>query len=176
MTTTSRRGHRIVALATLLLSGAWLEGQDMPVPGDLQAPIFKKIFAYDNALRGSSEITVFFVGSEDDESSMGKLVEAFRAVGLFPAVVNTGTLEGDVAPNTVVYLMPGADTAQVAQFCAANKLLTISGVPSFAERGQVSISIGEQNQRPRIIVNMQRLKSEGHQVSADVLKLAQVIR
>jgi hypothetical protein len=45
-----------------------------------------------------------------------------------------------------------------------------------AEQGHVSISIDEANERPQIVVNLQRLKTEGHTLSADVLKLAKVIR
>ena len=75
-----------------------------------------------------------------------------------------------------VYLLPDVNTAQVKPFCTDGGILSISGVPSFADSGYVSVSIGEQDNRPQIIVNLSRLKSEGHQLSAELLKLARVIQ
>ncbi len=166
----------IAASAILWLAAGGLHGQDLPVPGELQAPLFKKVFSHDKALQGSTEIIVFLVGSQDDEPSMMEMLRAFQSVGLVPAMVSSGVLEENVSSNTVVYLMPGADKALVAQFCVENGILSISGLPPLAEEGHVSISIDKSEQQPRIIVNLQRLKAEGHTLSADVLKLAKVIR
>jgi hypothetical protein len=120
---------------------------------------------------------VYLVGSEADETMMQSLADAFRGAGLIPEIVTTGILEGSLAASSsVVYMMPGADLEQVTQFCASTKLLTISGLPSFAEQGHVSVSIGKKDDRPQIIVNLSRLKTEEHDLSADVLKLAKIIR
>jgi hypothetical protein len=159
-----------------MLSVGWLYGQEMPIPSDLQAPIFKKILTYDRALQGRSDIVVYLVGSESEQSSMQTLADAFRAVGLVPEIVNSGTLDGNASPSSVVYMMSGADKEQVAGYCAEKKILTISGVAPFAEQGHVAISIGEKGGRPLIIVNLPRLKVEGHELSSDVLKLAKVIK
>jgi hypothetical protein len=53
--------------------------------------------------------------------------------------------------------------------------LSISGDPSLAASGDVSVSIGEVDARPQIIVNMSRLKAEGHELSAQLLKLAKIV-
>jgi hypothetical protein len=171
-----RNQSLIAAAAILFLAASWVHGQDMPIPGDIQAPLFKKIFSYDKSLQGSSEVIVFLLGSEADEPSMIEMIKAFQAVGLLPVMVNASVLEEDASPNTVVYLMPGADKELIAKFCADNEILSISGVPPLAEQGHVSISIDENGGNPQIVVNLQRLRTEGHTLAADVLKLARVIQ
>jgi hypothetical protein len=47
-------------------------------------------------------------------------------------------------------------------------VLTISGLTTLAEEGHVSVSIGQGGGRPQIIVNMDRLQAEGHDLSADL--------
>ncbi len=166
----------VAASAILLLTVSWVDGQNMPISGEIQAPLFKKIFSYDKSLQGSSEIIVFFLGSKADEPSMIEMIKAFQDVGFLPAMVSASVLKEGVSPNTVVYLMPGADKEQSARFCADNGILSISGVPPLAEQGHVSISIDQSGGHPQIVVNLKRLRTEAHTLSADVLKLARVIQ
>jgi hypothetical protein len=170
------RNWSLVAAAAILFAASWVSGQDMPIPGEIQAPLFKKIFSYDKSLQETSEVIVFLLGSEDDEPSMIEMLKAFQGVCLVPTMVSASVLEEGVSPNTVIYLMPGADMEQIARFCADNGILSISGVPPLAEQGHVSISIDDNRGRPEIVVNLQRLKTEGHTLAADVLKLARVIQ
>ena len=66
--------------------------------------------------------------------------------------------------------------AQLAYGPTSQSILSISGVPELAEKGEVSVALGIENDKPKIIVNLERAKSEGHQLSADLLKLAKIIK
>jgi hypothetical protein len=74
----------------------------------------------------------------------------------------------------VVYVCPGV----VPPKSLFNKfrVLSISGVPAFAKSGQVSIAMAAVEGKPKVIVHMGQLKAEGHDLSADMLKLASVDR
>jgi hypothetical protein len=166
----------IAVLAGLLTFAVWCNGENMSVATEVQATMFKKIFSYDRALNSSGDIAVILVGSKEEKDTATELVKAFDDVGIFAAFINTGVIDGDLRPNTVVYIMAGADNDQVKQFCTDNGVLSISGLTTLAKEGHASVSIGEGSQRPQIIVNMNRLLEEGHELSADLLKLARVIR
>jgi hypothetical protein len=148
----------------------------MPIPGDLQSAMFKKIFSYDKTLQSVGEITVFIVGAEKDDQTVQELVKAFKNEGAFPAVIGAVPLEGPLPPSSVVYLFPEADLEVAKQVCGESGVLTISGDPSLVEQGHVSVAIGENGGKAEIIVNLPRLKEEGHELSAQLLKLARIIQ
>ena len=55
------------------------------------------------------------------------------------------------------------------------RVLSISGASSQAEDGTVAVAVGAFEGKPKIYVNLQRLKSDAHELSADILKLSKVI-
>ena len=48
-------------------------------------------------------------------------------------------------------------------------------MPGTVESGKASVGVGLKDGKPEIIVHMGQLKAEGHDISADLLKLARVI-
>jgi hypothetical protein len=167
---------RALTLAALLITASAVGAETMSVPEEVQGAIFKKIFNYDKALRDVSQVTVFIVGADKDDPGLLELVKAFRDAGMFPAVAADVDLGGGISPESVVYLLPGADREVVKQHCIKAGVLTISGIPSFAEQGDVSVGLGKKGKGTEIIVNLQRLRAEAHELSADILRLARVIR
>jgi hypothetical protein len=105
-----------------------------------------------------------------------QLVKAFKNEGAFPAVIGAVPLEGPLPETSVVYLFPEADLEEAKQVCSGSGVLTISGSPSLVEQGHVSIAIGENGGKAEIVVNLPRLKQEGHELSSQLLKLARVIQ
>ena len=70
--------------------------------------------------------------------------------------------------------MPGVTSTK--QQSASKGILSISGVPSYAENGSVSIGLGVEDGKPKIIINMSQLKAEKQELSADLLKIAKIIQ
>lgn len=142
--------------------------QDMAVPATLQAALFKKIFAFDKTVqaKGSTDVVILSSGGSADE-----IVSAFNSAG-----ISTKVVSGNQVPSgaNIVYVMPGV--ASPKQQCAQKKVLSISGVSSYAESGKVSIGLDVEGGKPKIIVNMAQLKAEGQELSSDLLKLAKVIQ
>ncbi len=164
---------RFSVLALLvLLSTAWtMPGNtDMPVPATLQAAIFKKVITLDRTLaaRQSAKILVVHTGSGAEE-----VVGAFKAAGLTASPVAEGQLAAQIGQADILYLMPG--TGSAAQLAKSKGVLTLTGVPGTVESGKASVGVGLKDGKPEIIVHMGQLKAEGHDISADLLKLARVI-
>jgi hypothetical protein len=142
--------------------------QEMPVPVNLQAALFKKIFAFDKTLQSKGSVEVIVLsgdGSGDDVAA------AFKASG-----VNARAVKGGQVPAgaSVVYVMPGVTPPK--QACAQKGVLSISGATSYVESGRVSIGLGLEGGKPKIIIHIGQLKAEGQELSADVLKIARIIQ
>jgi hypothetical protein len=174
---------RVTCLCILLaLLGSVLSasGAEMADP-ERQSSMFKRIFSYDKDLRGSARIVVILVGPDKGAADTAKVSSVFREKGFFPAVVTTSQLTDELVAtltpdSTVVYVMPGVAYETVKQFAASKGYLSISGIPSLAEAGHVSVSVDVAGDQPEIVVNLPRLQTERHELSSELLNLARVIR
>ena len=151
------------------------------VGSEQQCAMFKRIFTYDKSLRDSDKIIVLVVGQTNDSPDIADVAQAFRAKGMYPAPVTVDGLNADLTAtlsphSTVIYVMPGIDYNAVSAFASSRGFLSVSGDPSLAESGQVSVSVDMAGSPPQVVVNMPRLTSEGHELSSALLKLARVIR
>ena len=146
--------------------------QDMPVPTDLQAALFKKIFSFDKTLSGLPKVLILY--SDGSAGVKDQLIKSFSSVGITAAGVTADQLGGSMNSGTVVYVAPGVISPN-SQF-SNKKVLSITGVTSYVESGKVSVGIGTEGGKPKIIVNISQLKSEGHELSVDLLKLAKIIQ
>jgi len=138
--------------------------QEMAVPAGLQAALFKKIFSFDKTLAAKGTIEVAVIGNGGDA-----IVSAFKDAG-----VSAKVSDQIPAGATIVYMMPGA--ASLKQQTASRGILSISGVSSYVEEGRISIGLGIEGGKPKIIVNMAQLKAEGQELSADLLSIAKIIQ
>ena len=141
------------------------------VPTSLQVQILKKIFEYDDQLSGGSiEVIVAHGG---DAEAADDVASAFEGEGFSSEAVVVDALAERVGPGMVVYVMP--DAGSVKAITTASSVLSVTGVASLVESGDVSVAVGIEGDRPKIIVNMSALGAEGHRLGADVLKIARRI-
>jgi YfiR/HmsC-like len=168
--------RRALLLTTLLWTPAGL-AQDAAVPPTLQATLFKKIFAYDPALQAPGGVRVVVVYTGASTAVVSQVVAAFSELGIPATAVDVRDAETALASATVLYLAEGNGMQAVLAKAAARKLLSISGIASLAERGEVAVGLGKSSSgRPEIVVHRGRLKREGHELSANLLRLARVIQ
>lgn len=149
--------------------------QEMPVPPQLQAALFKKIFDYDRTLSEQSSVRVAVVHGGDDAVAV-MVANAFQNDGVDAVVVSRDDVTEEITEASVVYMTPGFDTGALAALCTQYGVLSVSGVPELAVSGQVAVGIGTRDQKPEILVHLKRVKAEGHEFSAELLSLARVIR
>ena len=145
----------------------------MPVPPDLQAAIFKKVFDYDKTIQGKDpKILVAF--SDDSAGVKDKVIKAFKEAGVVVSAVKADQLSGSIDGVNVLYITPGV--SGVKQICEKNGILSITGSPALVESGEVSVGLSVLDNKPKIIVHLKQLKAEGHELSAKLLQLAKVIQ
>jgi hypothetical protein len=158
----------VIVICLIGFTSANSFAQEMAIPANVQVNIFKKIFAYDKTLASKGNIEVAVLSGSGSGDIMAA---AFKEIG-----VNAKAVSGDQVPAgvSVVYLMPGV-VPQKQQY-ASKGVLSICGSSINVEDGKISIGLGIEGEKPKIIVHMGQLKAEGHELSADVLKLAYVIK
>jgi hypothetical protein len=170
----------LIAGAIFLAAGARATSAEMADPAR-QSDMFKRIFSYDKDLRESAKIVVIIVGETRGGPEVDKVADVFREKGLFPAVITAADLSDDLAStltpqSAVLYVMPGIAYDVVKTFAEKMGFLSISGVSMLAEAGHVAVSVGVEDGKPEIVVNMPRLTTERHELSSELLNLARVIR
>lgn len=163
------------AAASILLAPIVAFSGEMPLPHKLQGALFKKILLYDRTLEGREEIAVSVIPGAD-AGAAEDLAAALSDAGLRATVTKSAQLGSSLAGGSVVYLMPGALTPALQELCASRKALTIAGIPSWAERGEVSIALDSADGKPVIVINLKRARNEGHEFSAQLLRLAKVVQ
>ncbi|HSF17086.1 MAG TPA: hypothetical protein VLK65_16165 [Vicinamibacteria bacterium] len=167
------------ALSGLILLAAHVAAS--PAGTELQGSVLKRIFSYDKDLRASEKIVILIVAPTRESEEARDVAAVFREMSLFPAVVGVNDLNDDLTAtlspySTVVYLIPGADVSAVKEFAAQKGFLSVSAETSLAEDGHVSVSVGVRGDQSEIVINLPRLQTERHELSAELLNLARVIR
>ncbi|MDF1563347.1 MAG: YfiR family protein [Deltaproteobacteria bacterium] len=174
----SRRGFgaTLVILALLLAPSV---GHAAEVPVNLQVALFTKIFSYDYKLAkeksGGYEILIVYAPGK--LSGALELIAGFSKTGARAKPVSESDLKNKIREAHVVYVMTGVDAEAVGKLCAAHSVLSITGNPKFVEDGDVSIGLEiASGGRPKIVVNILRVSTEGHTFSSQLLRLARIIR
>ena len=145
----------------------------MPIPAELQVALFKKVFIYDKTIQGG-EPKMLVAFTDASAGVKDQVIKAFKDSGVSVSAVKADQLPGAIGGINVVYVTPGV--SGVKQICQKNGILSITGVPSLVESGEVSVGISVQDNKPKIIVHLKQLKAEGHELSANLLQLAKVIQ
>jgi hypothetical protein len=161
-----------IALTFCCLSVPCL-AEDMPVPPELQVAIFKKVFNYDKSIQiGAVKMLVAF--TDASAGIKDQVVKAFKDSGVPVSAAKADQLSGALEGINVLYVMPGVSAAK--QICQKNGILSITGNPSLVESGEASVGLSVQDSKPKIVVNLGRLKAEGHDMSANLLQLAKIVQ
>lgn len=190
------RALAIGALAVVVLASVLgprpLETQEIDVPMEVQLPILLKVLAYDRHLpaRAPSGVVVAVVFQGGNRTSLlakesaMRVLEATATVGGVPlrAVAidldRTSFANGlDSLAATHAYLTPlrATDVSVLAARAREARVTTMSGVPRHVELG-AAIGVGLRGGRPRIFVNVRASRLEGADLSAELLKLAEIVR
>ncbi len=167
-------GWGAIGLSLWILGAA--SGEEMPVAVEEQGALFKKVLAYDRTLAGDEHVELLVVYAGEPTGAIGDIVWAFQEAGFVSSTTRDTDLPDAIERVSVVYFAPGVDVSRSSALCAEKGVLTISGVPERAEKGDVAIGIGVRDDRPEIVVHLGRLEAEGHEFSSELLRLSRVIR
>lgn len=190
----SLRGAGLAALLALLPAlAAW--GQEMPVPVEVQQPLFVKILAYERTLQTRSDavLRIGIVYQSRYRESLRTQDALMRQPEGAPLTLADGTPVEFVALELstmealaeqleaesvdVLYIAPlrAQGIEALADLSRTRRLLTLTGVPAYVEAG-LAVGIGlKEGRRPEILINLSAAEQAGAQFSARLLKLARIL-
>ena len=167
-----RTRNIVLLMVGIMLSAGTLAAQSMAVPANLQAAIFKKILGFDKTLQSKDRIEVAVVYG--DVAVKDAIIGAFNDLGIATVPLKSDQASQSLGNATVVYVAPGATAPK--QLCAKNRVLSLSGVSSLVESGQVAIGIAVEGGKPKILIHRGQLKAEGQELADEVMSMARIIQ
>ena len=168
--------------------------QNISVPVNVQFTLFSKILAYNRNLKQQvgTEINIGIIYQKKFKTSLNikdELIEiiktsAIQKIANIPFHYTTIDVENSDIINeitmhhiNILYITPlrAFKLKLLTDISRDNKIITITGVPQYAEDG-ISISVDLKGQKPEILINLTAAKAEGINFSAKLLKLAKIIK
>jgi hypothetical protein len=150
--------------------------QEMPVPASLQAAILAKVLHYDRTLQEAKapiHVLIAYKGTLPDFT--GELIDGLESANVTAEAVEVSRLRDHLNDLSVVYLAPGVDPGALADAAKGKNVLFVTGVPSWVREGRAALGFDSKGGKPRLVVNQTRLRASGHQFSADMLRLAEIV-
>jgi hypothetical protein len=188
--------RRLVLVPLLLLLGTGLPtvaiAQEMEVPVSIQVPLFLKVMTFDR-LRIQSVNTELVVGVTFQSGYRASVIardevaRAFRAVTgrkIRVVLIDLDRIDREALADalqqqhvSVLYVSPlrAFDVGAIATAAAHAQVITVTGVPKYAELG-IAVSVRLEGERPRLLVNVVASRESGADFTAELLKLAQVVQ
>jgi len=156
------------------LTSQFVFAQEVAVPADIQAVIFKKVFTYVRTLPPAGAPHLLILYDEGTTKSMGEIRKAFEQVRIDAVGVQEADLANGIQEGSIVYI--ATPRGSFRQQLQRTRSLSITGLPLLVQRGDASIGLALQDSKPKILVNLSQLKAEGHELASNLLQLAQVIQ
>jgi hypothetical protein len=172
----ARRPATWILLFLVLGAPLRAASESREAPFLLQAAIFRKIFDYDRELARvvKTGLNLCVASGKPGDKGPHDIKAAFEKIGIH---TSTGSCIEEARVPHVIYVFADAKLDKIGEYCKKNKVLSITGTPSLVESGEAAVGVGvRENGRAEMIVNLRRLRSDGHQVSSYLLELARVVK
>ncbi len=182
-------------IGLLLLFATLGDAQEMPVPVDLQLPLFTKILTFDKNLEqragDSLRITVVYqklyrYSDNTREAFFSNAgIMGLRKINGIPIVLlshdlhTAEELQKFISEQKIdiIYIAPlrAVPVDEITGLSRELKVLSISGVTDYMQQG-VSVGLDIKGDKPEIIINKNNSGQEGADFSSRLLHLARIIK
>lgn len=156
-----------------LNSVSFCYSQNMPVPENIQAALLPKVLKFSPEISSKEKITMLIVYDKNSESSKDQIKSELDGFIVVKGILKS-ELEKNISECNLVYFMPGLQ--EEAILCKKYKVLSVTGISAYVERGEVSLGFGVRNNKPKILVNLKSLENEGQSLSSEVLRISIIFK
>jgi hypothetical protein len=182
-------GWQTVALADgMSVAIPTLAAQEVPVPVRVQVPLLLRILSFDRNLarRRAGDLVVAVLYQSRNRSSLAIAEEVTVLLGSLSGTEAVGIdldkvtdLRAALAQSggQVLYVSPlrGVEISGIVRVSRGAGVTTVTGVPRYVEEG-ISIGLDLKAERPEIVVNLEGARAEGADFTAQLLKLARLVK
>jgi len=160
----------IVAIAVISL-GFIIHFETLkPARAKIQTVLYKKIFSYCKVLvKDGVNVAVL---ADDTNPEIDEIIRGFGNIGISVTEVKSEKIYNQSKFN-VLYVAKSSKS--IVSQCNSKGILCLSSTPDDVQENLAALSIYSENNKPKIIVNMLVLKSQNHEISSEVLKLATIV-
>jgi hypothetical protein len=160
----------IVAIAVISLGFIVHFETLKPAPAKIQTVLYKKIFSYCKVLvKDGVNVAVL---ADDTNPEIDEIIRGFGNIGISVTEVKSEKIYNQSKFN-VLYVAKSSKS--IVSQCNSKGILCLSSTPDDVQENLAALSIYSENNKPKIIVNMLVLKSQNHEISSEVLKLATIV-
>ena len=146
-----------------------------PIPTPLQTALYRKIFSF-NRTFGKTALTIWVVYLDKQlEGPANELASQFSARELKTRTLSLAQFKGQSDAPGVIYILSEAPMREVEAFCELRSVLSVASNPALVRSKNATVSLGIRSGQPEILVNLSRMRAEGQDLSADLLRLATVV-
>jgi hypothetical protein len=149
---------------------------------DIQTAILVKSLGYNKNLSNSVNIAVLFNSSSTKSQSIKNdfisNINVLKKSSDKQINISSVNSVSDLKNQNIDIVYISDDFIQISdvkKIAQNKKFLTWSSNPDHVKDGITSISVMNKNNRPKIIVNLETLKSEGQSLSSNLLKICETI-
>ena len=168
--------------------------QEMPIPIDLQVPLFTKILTFDKNLAqhfgDSLRIAVVYQKLyRYSENTQQGFLNTAKAMGLrrirgIPVVFMSCDLQTTIELQSylskqkidIIYIAPlrAVSVGDITEISRNLKILSLTGVTDYM-KDNVSVSLDIKGDKPEILINQTNSRQEGAEFSSRLLNLTKII-
>jgi len=158
-----------------LMSVCKANAQITPATPGIQAIMFSKILSYVRTIDEGDSYTVLVV-YDANSGQPSDIINSFREEGLNVIISKVSEIESEIDKTPILYLPSRLSEESIKKLNSYKNKLLITGNPEYALNGSASLSVGLEDERIKILVNLGVLEGNNHQVSSELINLARVIK
>jgi|GEM_PF-2630136 len=158
-----------------LMSVCKANAQITPATPGIQAIMFSKILSYVRTIDEGEGYTVL-VAYDANSGQPSDIIEAFKEEGLNVIISKVSEIESEIDKTQILYLPSRLSNESIKKLNSYKNKLFITGDPDYTLNGIASLSVGLEDERIKILVNLSVLEGNNHQVSSELINLARVIK
>jgi hypothetical protein len=178
---------RRISLLLIMLASPIVAQENIDVDVKTHIDMIIKSLGYDFKCSGGTVLVIFRNqenenGAKAVDNLSGKSIKNNTVEIFQTAYVGKSSLDPLIAANikiNIIYLcddLLANQLKEISAFCIQNKIITATGVSNFVEKGYACLSVTLENDKPKLVVNLNTMREEGHQFSASYLKMAKIIQ
>jgi hypothetical protein len=145
--------------------------QNIIIPEQIQAALLNQVLQLTPTFAQKSKIRLLIVYDKDTKVKKDQLVY-FLGSSMEIKSVFAAELQQNIGNCDVVYFMPGIQES--AALCKTHKVLSVTAISSYVEKGLISLGFIAQNGKPTIFVNLKSLGMEDQSLSSEILRIAKI--
>ncbi|MBU1701640.1 MAG: YfiR family protein [Candidatus Eisenbacteria bacterium] len=185
----------ILAALLMLAGGSVIASEEQEIPENLQVPILFKLLTYDRTLmEKSSEFlrvgVLYRRGDGASEQNMEALMEVLSSMAEKTIKGKTFEVvpipwdrkesidEGLRSAEVDILYVTRAHKGRLSQITALTRelnILSLTGVVDYVSGG-LGVGVGLEEDHPRIMVNLDAVRAEGHDLESQVLRICKKIQ